>query len=283
MLSALSAEALKLTRHKATWFLVWLYPLGITAIFLLAIGLGLSGVEGPSAAPALAKWVEETAMIWLVPPHMLGRYLISAYVAVVFAGEYGWNTWKLIVPHRARWMLIAAKYVVTVALLYLAYALAGALTVVLSLAEDSATGDTIPRGITAAALLEAHWRGAVTALVPILLTVAYTSLAAVLTRSMVAALVIGIAVATVDQIFLNFAPLLSVYAPQMVLALFHALPGYHLTNLESWMSEGVALQARFPMGDVVALPWATSLAAAVAWISGLAALTLASFRRQDIN
>lgn len=283
MLSALSAEALKLTRHKATWFLVWVYPICITAIFLLAIGLGLSGVESPSAAPAPAKWIEETATIWLVPPHMLGRYLISAYVAVAFAGEYGWNTWKLIVPHRARWMLIAAKYLVTVALLYLAYALSGALTVVLSLVEDSATGDTIPNGITASALIEAHWRGAMTALLPILLTVAYTSLAAVLTRSMVAALVIGIVVATFEQIFLNFAPLLSAYAPQLVLALFHALPGYHLANLESWMTQGAALQSRFPTGAVVALPLATSLAVTVAWISGLAALTVASFKRQDIN
>ena len=27
-----------------------------------------------------------------------------------FAGEYGWNTWKLIIP--ARWQLIAAKWMV---------------------------------------------------------------------------------------------------------------------------------------------------------------------------
>ena len=283
MLSVLSAEALKLTRHKATWFLVWVYPIGITAIFLLAIGLGLSGAEAPSAAPALSSWIEESAMVWLVPSHMLGRYFISALVAVVFAGEYGWNTWKLIVPHRARWMLIAAKYVVVVALLYVAYALAGLLTVVLSFAEDLATGDKIPAGITVQALLEAQWRGAVTALLPILLTVAYTSLAAVLTRSMVAALVIGIVVATFEQLLLNLGPVLSGYAPQTVLALFHALPGYHLANLESWITEGAALEARFPNGAVVAAPLPTSLATLVAWIAGLAALTLASFRRQDIN
>ena len=40
-------------------------------------------------------------LIWDVPDNAVGRYLICAFVAVVFAGEYGWNTWKLIVPHRA--------------------------------------------------------------------------------------------------------------------------------------------------------------------------------------
>ena len=71
-----------------------------------------------------AGWIETSVDFWNVPAHPFGRYLLGAFVAVVFAGEYGWNTWKLIVPHRARNSLIAAKYVVALALLACGFALA---------------------------------------------------------------------------------------------------------------------------------------------------------------
>ncbi len=77
--------------------------------------------------------------------------------------------------------------------------------------------------------------------------------------------------------------MLSMRAPGPIWFLFHALPGYHLANLGHWVAEAAPLQSPFPDGRVVALGWASSLAAAAAWIVGLAALTFASFRRQDIN
>ena len=99
MLEALSAEALKMRTHKATWFLVWLFPIAFTIIMLLMIGAGIAGVDKPEQ-PNLHSWLENTTLIWFVPNNAVGRYLLCAFVAVVFAGEYGWNTWKLIVPHR---------------------------------------------------------------------------------------------------------------------------------------------------------------------------------------
>ena len=115
-----------------------------------------------------------------------------------------------------------------------------------------------------------------------LLTIAYTSLAAVLTRSMIASLVIGLVVTTAEQTFFNVAAILSLYAPDLVRALSLALPAYHLDNLAIWIGQGRALPGILPDG-AVALPWTVSLAAASAWILGLGALTLLAFRRQDIN
>ena len=148
MLDAISAEALKFRGHRATWGLVWIWPIGMIVIWLIAIGVDLAnggGGEGNGAANA-AGWIADSVGFWNVPAHPIGRYLIGAFVAVVFAGEYGWNTWKLIVPHRARGSLIAAKYVVALALLAIGFTLAAALFNASGWLEDVVTGDADPGG-----------------------------------------------------------------------------------------------------------------------------------------
>jgi ABC-2 type transport system permease protein len=283
MLDALSAERLKLSRHKATWFLVWLYPILFLLLFSVSVVVALTHAGAPAKPMTVAAWLQQTAMIWKLPSQTIGRYLIAAYVAVVFAGEYGWNTWKLIVPHRSRVSLIAAKFVTIFLLFLVALALTAAISLLFTWLEGSIRGHPIPAGVTAAAILEAQGRAALSGLAPFLFTLASISLAAVLTRSMVAALVIGVVLATIEQLFVKLGPLLSVYAPSLVWTLYHALPGYHLDNLESWITNGSAQPAPFPDGRVVALGWTTSLAVAAAWIVALAAGTFAAFKRQDIN
>ncbi|HEY0013843.1 MAG TPA: ABC transporter permease [Allosphingosinicella sp.] len=282
MLNALSAEALKMRTHKATWFLVWLFPIVFAIIFFIAIMIGLFGGEAPEQTP-LAEWINDTAVIWKIPPNSVGRYLMAAFVAVVFAGEYGWNTWKLIVPHRARASLVAAKYALILILLLSSFILTGLISIAGNWLDDVLTGDTIPAGITAAGLLRAHWLGLLASLGPILVTMAYASLAAVLTRSTIAALVITIVLTTIEQIVFNLGPVISVTFPAITHFLYHVLPGYHLGNLESWISEGTAFRGEFPSGRVVALPWGTSLAVVAAWVVSLVTATFAAFKRQDIN
>jgi ABC-2 type transport system permease protein len=283
MLDALSAERLKLSRHKATWFLVWLYPILFLLLFSASVVVALAHAGDPARPVTASAWIQQTAMIWKLPSQTIGRYLIAAYVAVVFAGEYGWNTWKLIVPHRSRVSLIAAKFATIFLLFVVALALTAAISLLFTWLEGSVRGRPIPVGVTAAAILETQGRFALSGLAPFLFTLASIGLAAVLTRSMVAALVIGIVLVTLEQLFVKLGPFLSVYAPSFVWTLYHALPGYHLANLESWITNGVAQRAPFPDGRVVALGWTTSLAAAAAWTVALAAGTFAVFKRQDIN
>ena len=283
MLDALSAERLKLTRHKATWFLVWLYPILFLLLFSASVLVALVHPDAPVRPLTASAWLQQTAMIWKLPGQTIGRYLIAAYVAVVFAGEYGWNTWKLIVPHRSRVSLIATKFAMIFLLFLVALALTAAISLLFTWLEGSVRGRPIPIGVTAAAILETQGRLALSGLAPFLFTLASISLAAVLTRSMVAALIIGVVLATIEQLFVKLGPYLSVYAPSLVWTLYHALPGYHLANLESWIAKGVAERAPFPDGRMVALDWTTSLAVAGAWILALAAGTFAAFKRQDIN
>jgi len=282
MLDALSAEALKIRPHKASWFLVWIYPAALILIFLMSIIAGIMSVDPPETQH-LEGWIRDTAVIWLVPGNALGRYLMAAFVAVAFAGEYGWNTWKLIVPHRARASLIAAKYVVIVGLFTAAFVLSAAITVIGSYAEDVLTGDTIPSGITAGLIVDAQGKGALAAVAPAFLTFGYASLAAILTRSTLAGLVLAIVAISVEQLLFNFAPILYLKSPGLVWVLYHLLPGYHLANLEQWIASGSALKTPFPLGGIVALAWQVSASAIAAWIVGLAALTTVCFRRQDLN
>jgi hypothetical protein len=268
--------------HKATWFLVWLYPIGLLVIFTLMISGNFVTDNSPSE-PELGKWLEETALVWGAPGNTLGRYLLAAFAAVAFAGEYGWNTWKLIVPHRGRSALIAAKYAVILFLFLIAFSLSAVISVFGLTLEDMVSGDTLPAGITLGALLEVHGKAALASLAPGLVTLGYASLAAVLTRSTIAALVISIVAITVEQLLFNFAPVLSVKAPALIWGLVHILPGYHLANIEQWIGVGAALQMPLPKSGTVALSWGVSAAAATAWVVGLGALTFASFRRQDIN
>ncbi|HEY0116570.1 MAG TPA: hypothetical protein VGB54_12710 [Allosphingosinicella sp.] len=284
MLSAISAEALKLRRHRATWLLVWIFPIGLLAIGLLGIGIELAK-GGPPApgAPELSKWLEDAAGFWSAPSNGLVRYLICAFAAVVFGGEYGWNTWKLIVPHRARRTLIAAKYVVSIALLYAAFVAAALIMTGLNWAEDLLSGDPIPQGVTLGALAEAHWLGFLASLAPVLLSVGYASFASIMTRSTTAALVVGVVVVTLEQLFRGFGPLLSFYLPGPVEFLYQALPGYHVANLGSWIVGGEAISVPFPSGTLINYGWAASLAIVAAWVVALVALTFVRFRRQDIN
>jgi ABC-2 type transport system permease protein len=283
MLDALSAETLKLTRHKATWFLVWLYPALFLVLFLISLAIAVGHPAGHVKPTNAAQWIEQTAVIWRLPNQTIGRYLIAAYVAVVFAGEYGWNTWKLIIPHRSRPSLLAAKFAAILLFFVIAFTLTAIISLLFTWLEAGVSGRPLPPGITAGAILEVHARTALAGVAPFLFTLASIGLAAVLTRSMVAALVIGIVLATLEQLFVTFGPYLSVYAPGLVWTLYHALPGYHLANLSSWITDGVAREVAFPDQRVVALGWATSLAAAAAWIAALGAATFAAFRRQDIN
>jgi ABC-type transport system involved in multi-copper enzyme maturation permease subunit len=282
MLEALSAEALKMRTHKATWFLVWLFPIALSIVMLITIGAGILGFDPPDQ-PKVADWIEDTTIIWFIPNNAVGRYLISAFVAVVFAGEYGWNTWKLIVPHRRRAALIAAKYALTILLFAIGFALTAALLTGLNFADDALTGDTVPGGLTAALLLDTHGKAALAAAAPVLISIAYASVAAILTRSTIAALVIAIVATTLEQLVAGFGPQLYTKFPSIVWPLYHVLPGHHIESLADCIREGSALKRAFPGGLTVEYSCAASLSILLAWIAALWGATFAAFARQDIN
>ncbi|MDG2534286.1 ABC transporter permease [Sphingomonas sp. HITSZ_GF] len=281
MLDAVRAEALKLRRHRATWLMVWVYPIVFTMIIIGVLiygALKAHGVPGPEQ-PA-ADWIKDSVILWAVPTSPPGRFLIAGFAAVVFAGEYGWNTWKLIIPARARWQLIAAKWVVALGFLMLALVTAD-LVVLLGSWLGSFEGDKIPAGVTLGAVLHAHWQSAIHALVPIAYTIAFAGLFAILTQSILATVILSIALVVIEGLWPLLGMFFHQYAPALTEGLVKLLPFYHMSNVNAWAKGGMPL----PLAPdaIVSFSFGASLAVLAAWILAAALATQIRFLRQDLN
>lgn len=283
MIDALSAELLKLLRLRATWLLAWSYPILLLALGALVIAYGVvtgKPMEPPSDA---AGWTAQSANFWLFPQTTFGRYLVASFAVFCTASEYGWNTWKLIVPARARWQLIAAKIIAAFALLIAAFLAADLIMLASALVGAAVVGPAIPAGVTVAALLAAHFDGFAAVLAPTLYTVVLATCLSVLTRSSLGALLLAVAFITIEGLFPAAALLAHGYAPGITAALAEMLPFHHLANIKSWCQEGRTLHLLLPPNKVVAPGFAHSLAVVGAWTAGLATLAVKSFDRQDLN
>lgn len=284
MIDALAAEALKLRGHRATWLMVWIYPI---CLFLFAAGLiahdVVSPAHGARPAPGAAQWIQQLASVWGSPLSALGRYLIAGFCAVVFAGEYGWNTWKLIVPARARWQLVLAKWTIAFGFLILAFALADLLLLGGALLRPLAGGPPLPAGISPGATAQAHLDGLIEALLPTAYTIACASLIAIATRSVLATVLLSIALISIDQLIGPIAMLLGSYAPAPVRLALWILPFYHASNAIAWFKSGHEVALVIGSSGTFRVGHQASLAALAAWTAIFAALTIAIFSRQDQN
>ncbi|QIG81148.1 ABC transporter permease [Stakelama tenebrarum] len=282
MLDAVRAEALKLHRHRATWLMVWIYPVGVALITLgVLIYTALSASGPPEAGSSAARWIADSAIFWSIPKSAPGRFLIAGFAALVFAGEYGWNTWKLIIPARSRWQLIAAKWVVVFGFVLLSL-LATDLIGLLGEWLGGFLGSPLPEGITFAALADAHLRAMANALLPIAYTVAFAGLFAVLTQSILATVILSIALVVIEQLM----PLLAVFAAQYALSLtallVEVLPFYHIANFLSWTT-GRGLTLPLAPDTIISFSMGSSAAILAGWTVAAGAATQLRFLRQDLN
>ncbi|MCW3845613.1 ABC transporter permease [Sphingomonas sp. LB-2] len=279
MRNLISAEWTKMLPHKGTWFLVWLYPVLFFVIFAITIMVASKGTKPET----VAGWIEDTSVVWHIASISLGRYLIAGYFAVVFAGEYGWNTWKLVVPHASRWKLLGSKYLVTLGLLYIAWIATALISVLMRYLGSAVSGEALPQGLTLGTILYEHGKLLLLGIAPLLITAGYATTAAISTRSTLATVIISIVLVTLDELLGKIVQWLSSYGMEWPAIPYRILPGYHLQNLASWMAEGAGFQAKLATGTVIAYSETVSLLAIAGWVVGLAGLVLWVFRRQDIN
>jgi ABC-2 type transport system permease protein len=281
MLDAVRAEALKLRRHRATWLMVWIYPILTTLLVAGILIYGAVSAHTTGEERSAAKWIHDSALLWNVPSSGPGRFLIAGFSAVVFAGEYGWNTWKLIIPARARWQLIAAKWVVAFGFVTIAF-IGADLILLLGDWLGGFQGDRIPQGVTLAAVAETHWKALGYATLPILYTIAFAAMFAILTQSILATVILSIAMVILEGLMPFIAIWAYQYVPGLVAALVKLLPFYHMTNLNTW-AKGAGMTLPLGPGAVVAFSWAMSFWMLMGWIAAAGAVTQARFLRQDLN
>ena len=118
MLSLLKAEWKKTTSNRMlSGFLIWIYPIGVGAFIAMMVLVSLLSESSARAMAATSsgQWTTDMLSIWLFisafPGNIFGRMLPLAFMAVTFAGEYQWSTWKNVVPRSTRSNLILAKFV----------------------------------------------------------------------------------------------------------------------------------------------------------------------------
>jgi ABC-2 type transport system permease protein len=271
---AVASEAYKLWRNRTAWF--W----GFVFVPLMALVIGLFG-QTVIRAKLISQGAnlggmnvsESIALIgksaWL-PMELFA--LIAA--AILFAGEYRWETWRLLAPRNSRLNLMLAKfliYALGAAFMLIATDVGG---VISALVGAMVTHEPVIWGgpPTGAFFLPVFEQFAV-AWAQLLEIGAIAALAAVLTRSILATVIVPIVIGTVQAVITGMqqtsSPLLKVLESPGVAA--DAVRAYLLTRMPDGSS---------PVPVDLAAQAAISLAG---WILIAAAVALVAFRQQDLS
>ncbi len=295
-LNLLRAEWLKATGHrKAAFFLIWIFPVGTLALMVLLIGPPLlvpawradmrAGFELASV-----DWRAQAIGAWKFANSALGRTMMLAFTAVLFAGEYSWDTWKNTLPHQRRSAVVLAKFVTVGLLVLLSFTLMaliavvgmGLLTRVVGGQYGPAPTADVLRGFAAD-----YMRQAGLAFTLALIAAGYAALASMFTRSILGGAIVSI-IATYGEglSLLGLVLLANLLGAPALLNLYRLTPSYNVDNIQTWLTEGTSAGAQ--MGEYIeAVTFSDGVAFSAAmlatWVVGLLTLTAFIFRRQDIT
>ena len=278
---------------RAVAFLVWVYPITAVIFVLLINGVGilLSDFTRQQVLANPPLWTQRLLDVWTIfnrfPVNILVRMPFLAFAAVLFAGEYQWDMWKNIVPRRSRTALILVKFLalgllilVALALTSLVWGAGGWLSAALvGLSYGPELSADVVAEFTQTYLLEA----AVT-FVSTLILAAYAALFAMASRSILASLLLSIGVGIVEFASALILVIVGQAFERPHLVNFYAVtPSYNLTNISSWINEGIGSDAGALPGFTAIFSLPQSVIIVGLWVAGLVALTAILFQRQDIT
>lgn len=295
MMSLFRAEWQKTVGNRwLTGFLVWVFPVGALAIMVLWIVAALFNDNIRYLENAGGEWTWTADMItaWGFPSNLLGRLLLMGLTAVIFAGEYQWGTWKNIVPQRPRWQLILIKFFTVCVLIFVAFNLtalfwAGGRAIVAWLGERP-YGPALS-GAVLRDFLGDYALAAGLAFTAVIITAVFAALAAIITRSILGALVVGLVISIVEPVILVGLFLTANILEQPGwLHLYRLTVGYNIANVQSWivLDEPTPV-LKFVMeqlgGTAPVDGVAFSLGVLAVWLVLGLTLVVYLFQRQDIS
>jgi ABC-2 type transport system permease protein len=288
------AEWLKIAGNRwVAGCLVWIFPLAAVA-FLIVATLVLSLSSGARAGfrqDTSPLWTDNAVGIWNVPNNPIGRLILLGFTAVVFAGEYQWQTWKNVVPRNRRVALILVKFLALGVFVVMAFLLMSIIwtlgwAVLCQIAGvpygPKITGDVLSDFAGDYAL------AAALAFTSTIIAAGYAALAAMFTRSILGGVLVGFALTFVENLSILGLVIIGYFLniPRIV-HLYQFTPGYNLLNVTSWINDKVALKMNVNVESRATYVFSDSLTFSVvvlaAWVFGLIALTAYLFRRQDIT
>lgn len=289
----LAAEWVKSTGNWVLLgFLVWVIPIGLATFFVLALIISLFSNESAlaMAATSSGRWTMDMAGIWSLlisyPGNISGRLLPLAFMSVLFAGEYQWGTWRLVLPRSERGAQILAKAVTTTVVVVQSYLVASVVMGIGQSLTHRVVGLEYGPPVDASSALEfirLYAGHLLLGILSLLILAGFAALGAIFTRSILGGMLVGFGLSVLEPMSQVILLLLGrVFNAPGVANLYQFAATYHLDNARSWMLDGVPLPA--PMDGFTAefglLP---SLIVLSLWVAGLLTLAVVLFRRQDIT
>jgi ABC-type transport system involved in multi-copper enzyme maturation permease subunit len=290
------AEWLKIAGNRwVAGCLIWIFPMA-AIVFLIVAGLilsfssdareGFQQDEGP-------LWTENAIIIWSIPNNPIGRLILLGFTAVVFAGEYQWQTWKNVVPRNRRVALILIKFLALGVFVVVAFFLMSLIwTLGWGMLTRIAGASYGPR-ITGEVLddfAQDYLLAAGLAFISTIIAAGYAALAGMITRSILGGVLVGFGITLVEGVSIVGLILIGWFLriPDIV-HVYRFLPFYNLINVASWLNDKVpaTMQPYEDGGEYSDIVFSDSLEFSVVllalWVIGLIALTAYLFRRQDIT
>lgn len=296
MIGLLRAELLKgLKHHKLMSFLVWVYPVGYAAFYLILIPLALTseGARQGIRPGCPGDWPTDATTAWGIltsfPGNVFGKLLPLSFMAVMIAGEYEWGTWKNVIPRSRRSALLLAKVLALTLLVGLSFL---ALSVVPAVGQNigcTVIGEGAGPPISADAfrsLITNYSRHGFIGLVTLLFMASYAAVSALLTRSILGGLLLSMGISVIDVMSLGLLQFLgSLFNIPGLVDLYVITPSYNLDNLRSWFDTGSTLASATPNSPLFNFQVSSigSIAILAAWLLSLMGLAIYLFQRQDIT
>ncbi len=289
----LRAELRKLLGNPMlTGFTVWIFPVGIGAFLLIGIVLGFL-LETPGRAMALTssgRWTSDATGIWRAvtsfPLNILGNLLPLAFMAVAFAGEYAWGTYRNVLPRAHRIAVLAAKTAALVLVLSASFLVTSILTPIGFAIMRSKVGLDYGPAVTGQALADfavRYGQELLLGVLGLLVLAGFAALAAILTRSILGGLLAGFGLSVLEP--MSFAGLILVsrlFDWPAVVELYRFTVSYNLDNARAWFLDGHAFQS--PLVEISSPPQlGGSLLILIVWIALLLGASAWIFNRQDIG
>jgi ABC-2 type transport system permease protein len=292
MVSLLRAEWTKqFKNYKLAAFLVWIFPIGVVAA--LGLGIVISLVMGNLVEPLASgpgDWRNDLLGAWGIitafPVNIITRILPLAFIAVAFAGEYEWGTWKNLIPRNRRPKLVLAKLAVPVAMVMISLCLTSVLLGIGSAVSHRIGGQAYGPALSGEVFFQFlgnFGREFALALASLLLLGAFAALGAILTRSILGALLVSFGFSLIDLIGIGILSAIAYFLKKPeVVNLLRFTPNYSLENIRSWLIHQVPAQS-FGPAFTVEPSLVFSLICLAIWLAGLVGLAIWLFQRQDIT
>lgn len=277
---AIAAETFKLTKNWRTSFFAFLFLPVIGLFIALLWELVLEGVftsdEQGAALLRLVPFDLAQAIISALQPPTFPLSILFCLIgaAVIFAGEYRWETWRLMAPRNSRTNALLGKFAVYAIAAAASLLLGAVLTIISGLIGALADGQRIVGGFEDGAVGQMFGAFGVS-WIHLLQAGALAALAGVLTRSILAALMVPLGLGIAQFILQG---LTSVPPDQMELWRPFLMPSLAADILRASLQPALIPQMAMPEG----LVWSSAASFAL-WILGGFGGALALFLKQDLS